>query len=270
MNSNSTTVLVAVTVAAGICLAASQATQADGFATGSGQITNIQYGLSNPDEGTINWFYDDGFGNPAWWGEAWVQVSDSLGGADADYYLGDSGIVSAFASTTLAWGSVDIDLDAEELYGASEATIPVDGWAYVADHASMYNYFSITPGVLGSTDGVNVYFSLDYEIHLTGQAEPGAPYYVDKAVGMKLEYEDDLGNWQLVDGGQLFFSEFISGSGSDSDDVMFSGTLSTEVLLAFDLNYSVDFYVYDNVPEPATLTLMLAGGVIALRRRRTS
>lgn len=269
MNRNARNRYLCTALTMGICLSAAPAAWADAVATGTGQITNIQYGLTNPGDGTINWFYDDGFGNPAWQGEAWVQVSDSQGGADADYNTTPDGfgVVSASASTAPAWGTADVDLTAEELYGASAANIPVGGWSLVADYAMMFDYFSFTPSGGGGRASSNMGLSFDYEIHLTGQAVPGAGYYVDKGIGMTLEYEDEFGDWQLVPGGQLFTSEVISGSGTDSDDVLVSGSLATTVALDPEVMYSVQYYVYDNIPEPAALGLLLVGSLIAVQRR---
>ncbi|MCK4342128.1 MAG: PEP-CTERM sorting domain-containing protein [Phycisphaerae bacterium] len=271
MNGRSRTQTLLAAMAAGISLSAAPAAWADGFATGTGQITNIEYGLVNPGDGTINWFWDDGFGGPAWRGEAWVQVSDSQGGAGADYNTtpDEFGVVSAFASTALAWGSVTVDLAAEELYGEGSVTNLVGGWAWAKPYGMMFDYFNITPAVPGSTDPIEMFFSFDYEIHLTGQAEPGAPYYSDANVNMLLEYEDEFGDWQIVPGGPLSYTEIITGSGTESEDVTFNGALSTIVALDPDVMHAVQFTVYPNqdTPEPATLGLLLVGGLLALRRR---
>ena len=243
---------------------------ADGSAYGTGQISNIQYGLVNPAEGTIEWVSDDGLGGPAWQGEAWVQVSDSLGGADADYNTTPDGlgVVGASAATGLASGSAWVDLVGEVLYGQDSATIPVSGWAYSAPSGMMFDYFTIAPTVPGSTGPIEMFFSFDYEIHLTGQAEPGAGYYSDASVSMLLEYEDEFGDWQLVPDGQLFRSDVISGAGTDSDDVTVGGTLSTAVALGPDVPHALELALVLNIPEPGTLLLLAFGGFLLRARRR--
>ncbi len=70
----------------------------------------------------------------------------------------------------------------------------------------------------------------------------------------------------------MFYSEIITGFGTDSDDVTFNGNLSTTVALAPDTNYAIQFMVYPDetvtVPEPATIVLISLGDLL-LRKRRT-
>ncbi len=73
MRGNTRNWLICAAMAAGIFLFMAVPTWA-AIATGTGEITNIQYGLVNPGDGIINWFYDDGFGGPDWQGEAWVEA----------------------------------------------------------------------------------------------------------------------------------------------------------------------------------------------------
>lgn len=270
MKSNTRNWLIRAAMAAGIFLLTAVPAWATAVATGTGEITNIQYYLVNPGDGTINWFYDDGLGGPDWQGEAWVETSDSLGGTNADYSTTPDGfgVINASASTSWASGSVDVDLTLEELYGELSVTIPVGGWSYSAPYGMMFDYFSITPTVPGSTDPIDMYFSFEYDIHLTGQAEPGAPYYSDASVSMLLEYEDGFGDWQLVPDGQLFRSEVITGFGTDSDDVTFTGTLSVTAALDPDIDHALQFTVYPNGPEPSTLLLLGLGSLALLRKRR--
>ena len=225
--------------------------------------------MVNPAEGTIDWLYDDGLGGPDWQGEAWVEVMDSLGGADADYSFTPDGlgVIDVSASTSIADGSVTVDLTLEELSSSINITNPVNGWVQDTSIGTMFNYFSISPAVPGSTDPIDMYFSFDYDLHLTGQAEPSAPYGVEGSASLLLEYEDEFGDWQLVPDGQLFYSEVIAGSGTDSDDVTFNGQLYTTVALVPDSMYVVTYKIDNEIPEPGTLLLLGFGG-LALRRIR--
>ena len=243
-------------------------------ATGSAKITNIQYGLVNPDAGTINWYYDDGLGGPAWQGEAWVETSDFQGSAD-DYYNSTpdgSGLIEAEAATPLAWGWAWLNIATEELYGQSETYAPPGGWSLAAECAMMYDYFNIVPTDLFNIDPIEMTFSFDYEIHLTGQAEPGAGYYSDAMVNMLLGHENGAGDWQLVPDGQSSLVKDISGTGTDSDDVTFIGQLQMTICLESYVNYSITYETELNeevVPEPAALLLFGLGGLALLIKRKT-
>ncbi len=140
----------------------------------------------------------------------------------------------------------------------------------------MFDYFFLGPDDPGDPDPIEMTFSFDYEIHLTGDAGLDAAYYSDASVGMSLEYEDAFGDWQPVPGGQLFHSEFIEGAEDESDSLDINGQLSATVALEPDVVHAVQFTVYPNndnywIPEPATLVLLLIGAAMGLCRfgRRT-
>ena len=118
-----------------------------------------------------------------------------------------SGLIESTATTPWAWAWTNVTT--QQLYGESKVTIPVGGWSTAAEFANMFNDFSITPTVPENTDPIQMAFSFDYDINLTGQAEPGIGYYSDVSVSMQLEYEDEFGDWQLVPNGQLFISDLI-------------------------------------------------------------
>ena len=264
---------IGAVLAMGLCTLwwAAQAAPADGLATGYAEITSIQYGLVDPGGGTIAWLYAGPGGGPAWQGEAWAEARDSLGGTDADYDItpDGSGRIGASAGTTLVWSYAEVNLVTEQLYGESESTQPPGQWSSGAELGGMFDYFNLSPTTGSRTGPIEMAFSFDYSIRLTGQAEPGAPYYSDALVRMRLEYQDALGDWQPVPGGQLARTEAIGGSGTESDDVTFDGQLSTTVLLAPYVWHSLQFEVYLNeTPEPSTLVLLTAGGLALATRRR--
>jgi len=247
--------------------------QATAIATGSAEITNIQYGLANPSEGTINWFFDNGSGGPAWQGEAWTETRDFQGGADHQYdnTPDASGLIEAETTTALSWGWAWLNVTTEQLYGQSETYSPPGGWSLAAETAMMYDYFSIIPTDPGNTDPIEMSFSFDYEINLTGQAEPRASYYSDAMVSMLLESENDFGDWEPVSDGQRSVIKDICGSGTDADDVTFTGQLQMTTWLESYTNYSITFEteLNEEIPEPSALLLFGLGGLALLGKRKS-
>jgi hypothetical protein len=255
--------LVCAAAAMAIILFGATTVQANAFTSGSASIANVQYGLVNQGAGTINWY-------GGWQGEAWVETSDSQGGSNADYSATPDafGVVGASASTSLTNGSASVDLEQLELSIQGNTANPANGWALSAPHATMYNYFSIMPAVTGNTDPIEASFAFDYTIHLSGQAEPGAGYYSDAMVSMFLESEDNFGNWEPVPNGQLSSIKNISGSGTDSDNVTFTGQGQMIIWLKSYVNYSIVYQMGTDVPEPCTLLLVGFGSLALLRKRK--
>jgi hypothetical protein len=263
---------------AAVCLLAAGDALGAGAASGTSAITNVEYMLVDPSDGDIEWFYSNGAGGPAWLGEVWANSIDAQGGTDADYNTTPDllGVIGASASTSLAACSSRVDLTSEELYGDGNVILPPDEWSHSASSGMMFDYFSIVPSDPGSTDPIDVLFSFDYEIHLTGQAEPGAPYYSDAMVSLVVEYGDEFGDWQLVPGGQSFYMSSVSGVGSESDDILLNGELQMIVALPPDVMHAVQISLclnqYGTIPEPSTISLLACGCLLGLWcwRRRTS
>lgn len=220
--------------------------------SGYAGMTNIQYDMVNPADGTIQWTFDDGSGGPDWYGSAWVEVNDP--DRYDDYNSGWVGIITAIASGSRGSGQVYVDLTLEELSSTASAILP--DYSYTFAEGIMSNDFSISPTVPSSTDPIDMFFSFDYEMNIQGQEASQYAY-----VSMCLDYKDEFGVWQSVTDGDL-------GYGITSEDSV-SGTLSKTLALDPDINYQITFDAYRNqfVPEPSSM-LLLGLGTLILRRRR--
>lgn len=272
MNGHRTPRSTAVAVTAGICTMISASSWAEIVATGRAQMSNIRCALENPNDGTVDW------GQGAWRGQSWAEVSDCYGGSDADYSEDPdgSGLISAFAETPRAWGRTWAHIWDESLLAEGRAETAVGAWARSAEYSNLSNSFRLIPAGRDGDEPMDMEFAFDYEIHLTGIDAPGGGYYADASVGLSVSYVDDFGDWQKLEDGQLFMTKVIEGDGGGlrgHQDLNVSGTLDMTLGLQPNLDYLLVWSVYTDpetlvIPAPGVAAALLGAGMLAVRRRR--
>ena len=224
-------------------------------------IANSTISFSNlqiaPSAGTVI-FFDD------WSAEAFAQAQNSLGGSASQFDSSSGGIASANAAIIFASG--EGNASAINLTGTamSSANIPgaQDAQASSVGRGTLFNFFVITDG----TGDVDVNFSVD----LTGNLN----VFTD-ASGQLAQTETIFA--LELDGTPILFRDDLFSIGPSAFASMpFSQTLSDTRTLQFDTFYFILAEADSesqaiNIPEPSTVTLMLAGLItlVSFTRRKT-
>lgn len=218
---------------------------------GSVEISNLMIGAPSGSQLTLG----------TWIADSVAVVFDTPSGPD--FGLDGGGTASsASAATTHASSSTSADSGGA---GSAQATAQTDltGLSNVLAEADAFSSLFTTLMVTGGTGPVDVVFSFDYSINLSGTTGPGGSFNLTGFAGLTVS--DGLTS-QFLDA-----LETLAGTGAQSTSV--GGTLSTSFLLEYDTLYDLT-YVVDvqeettMVPEPSTLALVAAGAAAAAWRGR--
>lgn len=224
-------------------------------------IANSTISFSNlqitPATGTII-FLDD------WTAEAFAQAQNSLGQLVSQFNSSTGGAAAANATVTFATSAGNAS--ATNLTGSASSSVNIPGTitaqALSVGRGTLFNLFVITDG----TGDVDVNFSVD----LTGNLN----VFTD-AFG-QLAQTETIFDLELDGNPILFRDDILSIGPSDSKNLSFSQNLFDSRTLQFDTLYFILAQADSesqaiNIPEPSSLTLMLAGLIILTRyiRRKT-
>ena len=224
-------------------------------------IANSTIAFSNlqitPSTGTIIFLYD-------WTAEAFAQAQNSLGQLAQQFDSSFGGAAAANATVTFATSAGNAS--ATNLTGSASSSVNIPGTttaqALSVGHGTLFNFFLITDG----TGDVDVNFSVD----LTGNLN----VFTD-AFG-QLAQTETIFALELEGNPILFRDDILSIGPSSSSALAFSQALQDTRTLQFDTPYFVLAEADSesqaiNIPEPSTVTLMLAGLITLTRyiRRKT-
>ena len=217
-------------------------------------IANSEIAFSNlqitPSAGTVQ-FLDP------WTAQAFAQASNSLGQREQSFNASVGGVAGAAAMVTFAQGHSTASAVNLTASAASNVNIPAGG--FTASSVGLGTLFNTSFMITGVTGDVQVNFLAN----ILGSLD----VFTD-LLGLRAETETIF--TLLVDGVSVLFSQHLLSIGSNSaDNLSFFETLFGTLLLPSNTPIFIPAQVDSesmaiNVPEPSTITLLLAGlGVLA-------